>query len=98
MEAQFATQGIITRGQCSSTSWYYYPLTQQACDLILTPPAENQYTILKEQLIQHTATSQQQRIQQLLTAEELGDRKPTQFLHYLQQLAGDMVRQDSIFI
>ena len=67
-------------------------------DLILTPPAENQYTILKEQLIQRTATSQQQRIQQLLTAEEVGDRKPTQFLHRLQQLAGDTVRQDSVFI
>ena len=74
----------ITRGQCSSTLWHHYTATlTEIRDLILTPPAENQYTVLKEQLIQRTATSQQQRIQQLLTAEELGDRKPTQFLHRL---------------
>ena len=40
----------------------------------------------------------QQHIQQLLTAEELGDQKPTQFLCRLQQLAGNTVRPGSIFI
>ena len=48
-------------------------------NLILSPPVENQYTNLKEKLIQCTAASQQQCIQQLLNSEELGDRKPTQF-------------------
>ena len=67
-------------------------------DLILTPSTENQYTTLKEQLIQRTAVSKQQRIQQLLHTEELGDRKPTQFLHRLQQLAGDAVGHDSVFM
>jgi len=34
----------------------------EVCDLILTPPGENQYNALKEQLIQRTAVSQQQRL------------------------------------
>ena len=33
-------------------------------DLILSPPVENQYINLKEKLIQQTAASQQQGIQQ----------------------------------
>lgn len=45
--------------------------------LILLPPIKNQYTNLKEKLIQHTAASQQQRIQQLLNAEKLKYRQPT---------------------
>ena len=67
-------------------------------DLILTPPAENQYARLKEELIRLTATSQQRRIQQLLSTEVIGDRKPTQFLHRLQQLASDTIQHDSVFL
>lgn len=58
-------------------------------DLILKPPAERPYDILREQLTKRTAASEQRKLQQLFTTEELGDRKPTQLLRRMQQLLGD---------
>ena len=70
----------------------------EICDLILAPTGEDQYDAHKAQLIQRTGISEQCRLQQLLGTEELGDRKPSQFLRRLQQLAGDTVRSDGVFI
>ena len=67
-------------------------------NLILSSPIKNQYTNLKEKLIHRMAVSPQQRIQQLLNAEELLDRKSTQFLQSLQQLADDTVMNEGVFI
>ena len=72
---------------CTSGGTILYPWDQR--DLILRPPEENPYNTLKAQLIKRTAASEQRRLQQLLSTEELGDCKPTQLLRRLQQLAGD---------
>jgi len=100
VEAQFATRAI--NNQRTMFDYVIASLSPEVAtevrDLILTPPGENQYNALKEQLIQRTAVSQQQRLQQLLGAEELGDRRPSQFLRRLQQLAGDAVRTDGAFL
>ena len=100
VEAQFATRGI--NNQRTMFDYVIASLSPEVAteirDLILTPPGEDQYDALKAQLIQRTGISEQRRLQQLLGTEELGDRKPSQFLRQLQQLAGDTVRSYGVFI
>ena len=92
VEAQFATRGITV--QRTMFDYIIANLSPEYAteirDLILRPPGENPYDKVKEQLIKRTAASEQRRLQQLFSTEErLGDRKPTQLLRRLQQLAGD---------
>ena len=68
-------------------------------DLLLRPPEDTPYNALKEQLTKRTTASEQRKLQQLFTGEELGDRKPTQLLRRMQQLLGDRAtRMDSSFL
>ncbi len=66
--------------------------------MILRPPSDDPYQALKEQLTKRTALSEQRRLQQLFTEEELGDRKPTQLLRRMQQLLGDRPGLDTSFL
>ena len=67
-------------------------------DLLLKPLRDSPYTALKEQLTKRTALSEQRRLQQLFTCEELGDRKPSQLLRRTQQLLGDRPGIDPSFL
>lgn len=55
-------------------------------DLILTPPAEEPYTKLRDTLIARLTSSREARLKQLIEREELGDRTPSQFLRHLKRL------------
>ncbi|XP_065177349.1 uncharacterized protein LOC135808130 [Sycon ciliatum] len=55
-------------------------------DLLMNRSPTNPYTALRSELIKQTQSSEQRRLRQLLTEEELGDKKPSQLL---RQLRGD---------
>lgn len=93
LESQFQISGIT-----QEPTKYAYALSQldtkyalEIKDVITNPDIDNRYTEMKRCLIQRLATSQEQRTKQLLEHEELGDRKPSQFLRHLKTLAGAAV-------
>lgn len=57
-------------------------------DHFVSPHPELPYDKIKEALISRMVASELKRLQQLLSTEELGDRRPSQFLRHLQHLLG----------
>ncbi|XP_011858693.1 PREDICTED: uncharacterized protein LOC105556220 [Vollenhovia emeryi] len=95
--AQLESQFIIS-GISQDATKYAHALSQidakfarEIKDVVTAPPAEDKYGSLKRALTQRLSASQEQRTRQLLEHEELGDRKPSQFLRHLQGLAGNTV-------
>ncbi|GBP35537.1 Retrovirus-related Pol polyprotein from transposon opus [Eumeta japonica] len=56
----------------------------------------DKYQRLKTELIKRLTASRERQVKQLLNHEELGDRKPSQFLRHLKHLAGPGVPDDFI--
>ncbi|XP_018378087.1 PREDICTED: uncharacterized protein LOC108770850 [Trachymyrmex cornetzi] len=69
--------------------------TAEVRDIIMSPPAERAYETLKAELIKRLSLSQEHKTRRLLEHEEIGDRKPSQFLRHLRGLAGNVV--DGVF-
>ncbi|XP_070388851.1 uncharacterized protein [Dermacentor albipictus] len=94
IESQFAARRITA----DSTKYHHVvgnlpPATaSEVRDLLLTPPAANAYQTLKE--IRRVTPTEPERLQQRLREAELGDRRPSQLLRHMQQLAGDATASD----
>lgn len=92
LEGQFALTGIKDdEARYAHTLSRIAPKQAKEIKDIITPPAKGKYKAIKTALIQRLTDSQGQRIRQLLEREELGDRKPSQFLRHLSTLAGSAV-------
>jgi hypothetical protein len=59
-------------------------------DFIRNPPPTDRYTRLKQLILDRLSETDEDRIMQILYSEQLGDRKPSQFLRRLQELRGGL--------
>lgn len=96
VEGQFTISGITN----DATKFNYvigqldHQFSMEVKDIIINPPETGRYEKLKLELVKRLTASKEKKIKQLLMHEELGDRKPSQFLRHLQSLAGPKVPDD----
>jgi len=91
-EAQFELAGI-TRQRIEFNYVVSLLNQQQAAeveDIITSSPEQEPYDRLKAELLRRLSTSREQRVRQLLSHEEMGQRKPSQILRHLKSLAPDV--------
>lgn len=96
VEAQFATSNItneITKFNAIVAAIESSVLSQVS-DIILGPAENKTYDQLKARLITAFADSEQQRLRKLLSELKLDDKKPSQLLREMRELAGQAVPED----
>lgn len=70
-------------------------LLRDFSDILRSPPDSEPYTVLCDAIRQRFGKSVQQRLRSLLSDQQLGDRRPSQFLRHLLDLAEAEGSQDS---
>jgi hypothetical protein len=92
VEAQLKLAGVTS--QRTKFNQVFAQLNQQHAaevgDIITAPPVHDPYDRLNAELVSRLSTSREQRVRQLLSHEEMVDRKPIQFLRHLKGLAQDV--------
>ena len=91
-EAQFWLAAITL--QRTKFNYVVSQLNQQQAaeveDIIISSPEQEPYNRLKADLVRNLSKSRAQSVRQLLSHEEMGDRKPPQFLRHLKGLAPEV--------
>lgn len=89
-EAQFQIARVV-----SDSRRYYHVLgalpqdvIESILDFIQSPPTTDLYPSIKNLLIERHSLSVEKRIEKLVSTENMGDRKPSDFYRALKQLAG----------
>lgn len=90
-ECQFQLAGITTQATKFRHVASILPpeVASDVADVLMAPMGASPYDTLKSALIERTTASERRRYQQLLSAEDLGDRRPSQFLRHMKSLLGD---------
>ncbi|XP_046382325.1 uncharacterized protein LOC124153271 [Ischnura elegans] len=96
LEGQFYLAGVK---EDETKFWFVvsqldHRYAQEVKDIISCPPTSDKYNTLKSELIKRLSASQEHKLKLLLEHEEMGDRKPSQFLRHLRDLAGNSVTDD----
>ena len=91
VEAQFTTRGITKQ----LTKFFHVvaslspDVAAKVRDLVVNRPESSPYDELRAELIRRTSLSESKKLQQLISAEDLGDRKPSQLLRHMGQLLSE---------
>ena len=100
LEGQFALSNIT-----QDATKLYYVISQldnkyavEVEDVITNPRHTGRYDRIKTELIRRLSLSEEQRVHHLLMHEEMGSRRPIQFLRHLRTLAGPSVPSDFLRI
>lgn len=68
----------------------------QITDIIATPPTTDKYTTLKQTILKRIAQSRQKQMHRLLNDLVLGDKKPSQLLREMKDLAADGINEEML--
>lgn len=81
--AQLDSQFILVNITSDVTKYHFVmgqlepQYVEEAYDVVTSPPSPDKYQRLKTELIKRLSLSREKKVRQLLTHEELGDRRPS---------------------
>ncbi|KAH7938820.1 hypothetical protein HPB52_000763 [Rhipicephalus sanguineus] len=90
VEAHFCLRQITSQQTryCHLVSCLPPDVADDLADILASPHPSHPYDTLKAAIISRKSESEHSRLQQLITATELGDRRPSQLLRRMHQLLG----------
>ncbi|XP_077293182.1 uncharacterized protein LOC143916133 [Arctopsyche grandis] len=96
MEASFEAARITSENTryCRTIACLPREVMTEIWDIHVAPPKLKRYTFLKKEILERLGVGQRQRHRRLLEREEIGDRKPSQFLRDLRILAAQEMSED----